>query len=166
MFRALGLAAVAMLACGTGNRENSAVCGFASMAGASMVLEQLRVSTKVLTEPPPELVGVVPARVVGFGTARAIAAEGPEGIVAGYEGPGFPRVPGFGLALVEDSADTFKGILIFETDPPYGYPELGVIASAEATLPLYGLRATWGAVSDPRCPLFGELDTTASRSGT
>lgn len=166
MFRALALGAVVVVGCGPGNRENSAVCGFASMAGASMVLEQLRTSTKVLTEPPRELAGIVPARVVGFGTARAIAAEGPDGIVVGYEGQGFPRVPGFGLALVEDSADTFKGILIFETDPPYGYQELGVVASDEATLPLYGLRVPWGAVSDPRCPLFGELDTAGSRPGS
>ncbi len=161
MFRNLSVMLVALVACGGGNPENSAVCGFASMAGASMVLEQLRISSKVLTEAPPELSGVVPARVVGYGTARAIAASGPEGTIVGYEGSGFPTVPGFGLALVEDSADTFKGILIFETDPPYGYPQLGSITGTESTLPLYGLRVTWGAVSDDRCPLFGPIDTGA-----
>jgi hypothetical protein len=126
-----------------------------------MVLEQLRVASKVLAEPPPELRGVVPARVVGYGTSRAIAAESAEGVVLGYEGQGFPTVPGFGLALVEDSADAFQGVLIYETEPPYGYPQLGTISSAQVTLPLYGLRVTWGAVSDPRCPLFGPIDTTA-----
>lgn len=128
------------------------------MAGASMVLDELRASSKVLTEPPPELSGVVPARVVGFGTSRAIAADGPEGVVLGYEGRGFPTAPGFGLVLVEDSADTFKGVLIYDTDPPYGYQQLGTIASAENVLPLFGLRVTWGRVSDARCPLFGPID--------
>ncbi len=159
------LGALAVAACGSGNRENSAVCGFMSMAGASGVLEQLRVSSKVLADPPPGLRGVVPARVVGYGTSRAIAAEGPDGVVLGYEGAGFPTIPGFGLALVEDSADTFKGVLIYETDPPYGYMQLGTISSNEVTLPLYGLRVTWGAVSDDRCPLFGPVDTTMGQAG-
>ncbi len=160
MFKKVLWGALAVAACGTGNRENNPICGFTSMAGASMVLEQLRVSSKVLADPPPELRGVVAARVVGHGTGRALVAGGPDGVVLGYEGEGFPTVPGFGLALVEDSADTFKGILIYDTEPPYGYVQLGTISSADVTLPLFGLRVTWGAVSDDRCPLFGPIDTT------
>ncbi len=160
MFRNLTLVGLALVACSSGNRENSPVCGLSAMAGASMVMEQLRSSSKVLRAPPPELRGVVPARVVGYGTGRALVGESPDGVVLGFEGNGFPQVPGFGLVLVEDSADTFKGVLIFETMPPYGYPQFGSIAGANATLPLYGLRVTWGAVSDPKCPLFGPIDTT------
>lgn len=150
------------LACGGGNPEDSAACGFASMAGATMVLEQMRVSTKILPETPPGVRGTVPARVVGYGTARALAAEGPKGAVLGYEGPGFPSAPGFGLLLVEDSTDTFQGVLIYEIAPPSGYPQLGSISSATTTIPVYGLRVAWGAVSSPRCPLFGAIDTTGS----
>lgn len=156
------LAAAVVAACGRGNPENSAVCGFTNMAGATRVLDQLRVTTKVLSELPAGVEGTVPARVVGYGTARALAGSGPEGAVLGYEGPGFPPVPGFGLILVEDSTDTFQGVLIYEIDPPPGYPQLGTISSATTTIPVYGLRVIWSAVSDRKCPLFGPIDTTRS----
>jgi hypothetical protein len=63
------------------------------------------------------------------------------------------------LLLVEDSLDTFKGVLIFEREPPPAAVPLGTISSATATLPLFGLRVTWSAVSNPRCPLIVPLDT-------
>ena len=67
---------------------------------------------------------------------------------------------GFGLLLVEDSLDTFRGVLIYDIAPPSGYPKLGTISSATTTLPVYGLRVAWGAVSSQRCPLFTATDTT------
>lgn len=161
MRSALLLVPIAVLACAEGNRENNPVCGFASMAGALMALEQFRAPGKVLQEVPSDLEGVVPARVVGWGTARALAAAGPDGLILGYEGEGFPPVPGFGLILVEDSLDTFKGVLIYEKEPPRGYTQLGTISSATMTLPLYGLRVTWSTVSSERCPLLAPIDTAA-----
>ncbi len=125
-----------------------------------MVLQQLRVMTKVLSDVPSDVRGTVPARVVGYATASALAGETPRGVVLGYEGPGFPRTPGFGLLLVEDSLDTFRGVLIYDIAPPSGYPKLGTISSATTTLPVYGLRVAWGAVSSQRCPLFTATDTT------
>ncbi len=89
-----------------------------------MVLQQLRVMTKVLYDVPSDLRGTVPARVVGYATASALAGEAPEGVVLGYEGPGFSRTPGFGLLLVEDSVDTFRGVLIYVIAPPSAYPQL------------------------------------------
>ncbi len=125
-----------------------------------MVLQQLRVLTKVLSDVPSDVFGTVPARVVGYATASALAGEAPGGVVLGYEGPGFPRTPGFGLLLVEDSVDTFRGVLIYDIAPPSAYPQLGTISSATTTLPVYGLRVAWGAVSSQRCPLFTATDTT------
>jgi ribosomal protein L10 len=55
------------------------------MAGASMVLEQFSTPGKILSEIPAGVEGVVPARVVGYGTARALAAPGPDGVILGYE---------------------------------------------------------------------------------
>ena len=130
------------------------------MAGAAMVMEQFRMPGKIFTELPPELEGVVPARVVGYATARALAAVGPEGAVLGFEGEGFPATPGFGLILVEDSLDTFKGVLVLEPEPPQGLEPLGTISSATTTIPLFGLRVTWSAVSSERCPLFAPVETT------
>lgn len=147
-------------ACSGGNPENRASCGFAGMAGATMALEQLRVGSKVLTEVPDAFLGTVPARVVGYGTVPALGSEGPDGALLAYDGPGFPRLPGFGLIMVEDSADTFKGVLIYDTEPPRGLPLLGGVTDGSYTVPLYGMRVSWGAVSTPRCPLFGPMDTT------
>jgi len=159
---------VAAMACGGGNPENTFVCGLESTVGANMVLDQLRTGAKVLTEPPPDMAGRIPVRVVGYGTSPGLVAEGPDGAIVGYEGEGFPPEPGFGLALVEDSADVFQGILIYEIRPPSGYPELGIVAAGEHAIPLFGLRVTWAAVSSARCPLFGPLgedDTSTPETG-
>jgi hypothetical protein len=159
MKRTVLLIALVLIGCTEGDPENNPVCGIAAMAGAAMVLEQFGVPGKILEEIPEGVEGVVPARVVGWRTARALAGVGPDGAVLGYEGPGFPEIPGFGLVLVEDSLEVFKGVLVFETEAPNGLPRLGTISSTTSTIPLYGLRVTWGAVSSPRCPLFREIDT-------
>jgi hypothetical protein len=159
MRRPLLLLPFLLAACEEGNPENSFACGIAAVAGPLMVLEQFAVPGKVLREVPEGVEGVVPARVVGHGTARALAGEGPDGVVLGYEGANFPRPPAFGLIVVEDSLDTFKGVLIFERQPPMGLPLLGSISSATSTLPLHGLRVNWTAVSNEQCPLFGSIDS-------
>lgn len=159
----LVLLSLAIAACGGGSPENSPICGFQSLAAANLVLDQLRLGSKTLTQIPAGVEGTVPVRVVGYGTARGIAAEGAEGLVLGYEGQGFPTRPGFGLLLVEDSLDTFKGVLVFDLEPPTEFPRLGTIASAQTMIPLFGLRVSWGAVSSERCPLFADV---AGQSGT
>jgi len=159
----VGVVATVAVGCGGGNPENRAACGFSAMAGATMVLDQLRAGTKILDALPAGVVGTVPARVVGYGTVPALAAEGAEGAVIGFEGEGFPATPGFGLVLVEDSAEVFKGVLIYDLDPPRGLPQLGVVSAGSSAIPLFGTRVTWAAVSEPRCPLFGRVDTAAAR---
>ena len=124
-----------------------------------MVLEQFAVPAKILAHLPAGVEGVVPARVTGYGTARALAASGPDGAILGYEGEGFPTEPGFALALVEDSLDTFQGILIYDLEPPQSIPQLGTVSSSSTTVPLFGLRVMWGAVSSDRCPMFAPPDT-------
>lgn len=150
-----------LVSCGERDPESNPVCGISALAGATMVLNQLQETGKILQEPPAGLEGVVPARVVGYGTGHAIVAEGAEGLILGYEGQGFPSEPGFALALVEDSLDTFKGVLIYDSDPlPSSVPQLGSVSSATTTIPLHGMRVMWSAVSSERCPLFAPLDTT------
>jgi len=51
------------LACGEGNPENRAACGFAVLGAANKVLEQLQTGSRVLTEVPADFPGTVPARV-------------------------------------------------------------------------------------------------------
>jgi hypothetical protein len=124
-----------------------------------MVLEQFATPSKIMSQLPMGVEGVVPARVVGFGTARALAASGPDGVILGYEGEGFPTTPGYALALVEDSLDTFMGVLIYDLEPPESIPQLGTVSSSTTTVPLFGLRVMWSAVSSERCPMFAAPDT-------
>lgn len=147
------VALVAFVACSRGS-ENSASCGFASIAAASMVLQSLENLNMVVSEVPSQVPGELPARVVGYGTARAIVAPGPDGLVMGYEGEGFPATPGFGLLLVDDSTETLRGVMIYEPEGPGGYARIGTITGNSASLPLYGLRVHWPSLNAPRCPLF------------
>jgi len=147
------IVAAALVAC-EGNPENSAACGFASFAAGSMVLQSLENLNMVVSEAPTQAPAELPARVVGYGTARVLVAQGPDGLTMGYEGEGFPPVPGFGLLLVDDSTETLRGVLIFEPEGPGGYPRVGSIAGSSGTIPLYGLRVHWPSLNAPRCPLF------------
>jgi hypothetical protein len=150
------------LACaGDRNPENSAVCGLAAMAAGSMILDQFHGATTVMPTAPPDLAGTVPARVVGRGTTRALVARTESGISLGFEGEGFPEHPGFALVLVDDSSEVLRGVLVFETDGPANYPQIGTISSATSTIPLYAMRVNWGRVSDERCPLFTLPDSAA-----
>ncbi len=142
------------------NAENSAVCGIAVLAAGNMVLDQFQGGTTVLHTAPAGLVGDVPARVIGRGTATALAARSDSAVVLGYRGDGFPDRPGFAVALVDDSSEVFRGVLIFESSGPADYPQVGTISSASSTLPLYAMRVSWSRVSDPKCPLFAARDTT------
>lgn len=144
--------------CAPPNPENSATCAITMMASANRVLEQMRSGARTLSFPPDELTGTIAARVVGLGTQPAMAAQGPDGAVVGYEGEGFPTQPGFGLVIVEDSAEVFKGVLIFDLAPPRDMPQLGIVSNVNTTLPLFGARISWAAVSNDRCPLFGPID--------
>src|SRR5262245_9411632 len=111
MQRLISLALLAFAAACGGNPENSAACGFASFAGASMTMQQLGMRQKWLNRAPADLKAVLPARVVGHGTARVLVTEGRDGVVMGYEGESFPRSPGFGVLLVDDSSEVVRGVL-------------------------------------------------------
>ncbi len=154
----LAVLAALLIGCAPRDPENSAACAITMMASANRVLDQMRTGARSLSFPPDELVGTVPARVVGFGTQPALAAGSPDGAVVGYDGEGFPTRPGFGLAVVEDSAEVFKGVLIFDLDPPQIMTQIGTVSNATTTLPLFGARISWAAVSNDRCPLFGPID--------
>jgi hypothetical protein len=155
------LLTLALAACGSQrNAENSAVCGITAIAAGNRILDQFQGGTTVLHAPPAGLEGEVQARVVGRGTASALAARAESGVVLGYNGEGFPDRPGFAVALVDDSSEVFRGVVIFETNGPADYPQIGTISSASSTLPLYAMRINWSSVNDPRCPLFAPRDTT------
>lgn len=158
------IAVLAIASACEGNPENSAACGFASIAGASMASQQLQNRHAWLVQPPRDLKPVMPARIVGYGTTRALVSQGPEGLVLGFEGQGFPTTPGFGVLLVDDSTEATRGVLIYDKEEQDAIPKLGTISGASSTIPLYGMRVNWGMVSDPRCPLFATVPADSVRS--
>ena len=164
MKRALLLVSAAGLvfACGERNPENSAACGFAMLGAANAVRQQMVSGSKMLTEVPRDMGTRIATRAPGYGTTPAMVADSPEGPIVAYEGEGFPTVPGFGVILVEDSTDTFRGVLVMDLDPPgMGYPVLGGVTNGSYMIPLYGLRVAWASVSTPNCPLFAPIDSSA-----
>ena len=106
---------------------------------------------------------IVPARVVGYGTTPAVTGLADDGrVIVTYLGEGFPSRPGFGAALVDDSSEVLRGILIWDAQPPPAdYPRIGTITNTSITMPLIGVLVNWPSVNSDRCPLFAELDTIA-----
>lgn len=162
--RLAAIAALGLAACGGEyNPENSMQCGLQAIASANRVLERFQTGSSLMGTAPVEMRGTVPARVVGHGSGRALVAEGPNGVVAGFEGEGFPMRPGFAVALVDDSLEVFRGILIYEADGPADYPQIGTVSGEQMTIPLYAMRAPWSHISTEDCPLFRIPADTATR---
>lgn len=162
MKRSLAILPLVLLAC-RGNPENSAACGFTSIAAASMVMQSMQDLSHAVPTPPANVPGELPAKVVGHGTVRTTVTSGPDGLTLRYEGEGFPTIPGFGLLLVDDSLEVVRGVLIYEPEMPPGYARLGSIATATTTLPLIGLRVHWPSLNAPRCPMFQPLTTDSAQ---
>ncbi len=166
MYRNLtALSLLALAACSPPNRgENSAICGITMLAAGARILDQIALPHMALTEPPEELhEGIVPARVVGYGTTPAVTGLADDDrVIVTYQGEGFPSRPGFGAALVDDSSEVLRGILIWDAEPPPAdYPRIGTITNTSTTIPLIGVSVNWQSVNSDRCPLFAELDTIA-----
>ncbi len=156
---------VGSIGCAERDPQNSAMCGLTFMASGNRVLDQLATGSSVLQTPPEAMLqGYVPTRVVGHAASRSLAAADDGKVVLGYEGEGLPELPGFGLALVDDSIEIFRGVLIFAPAPP-PYTELGSVTSASHSVPLFGIRIHWSSVNSDRCPLFPSADTTTTQSG-
>jgi hypothetical protein len=149
-------------ACAGERNENSAICGMTHLASANAVLNQTQNLIRALDEWPEDVTGEVPARVVGFGSGTAIVGETEDGVIAGFQGEGFPQLPGFGLGLVDDSSEVFRGILIYDIEVPPAFPQVGGVAGERLVIPLFAFRVTWDAVNDPDCPLFATRDTTSA----
>lgn len=162
-FKITALAFLATLtACSADRGENSAFCGLTHMASATKVLEQASTPVRTLNEWPAGVEGEVPVRVVGYGTGSGLVGTTDDGVMIGFEGNGFPQLPGFGIAMVDDSSEVFRGILIWDKEPPLAFPQVGAVAGTSLVIPLYALRINWSAVNDPRCPLFSAPDSTGA----
>ena len=145
-----------------GDRARSPTCGIAQLAGPALIQQQLANMSYVLTEAPRGLPASLPARVVFVGEGpkplqgEVLIAYSRNQVVMGYQGTGFPAAPGgYGLLVVDDSTRRAQGVLVYESQVPRGYPELGTVTGADRGIPLFGVRVDWAGVNNPRCPLLG-----------
>lgn len=154
------LVAAALLAGCGGDPSRSATCGFALVAGPSLIQQRLNVFPAVIGDPPRGLPEQLPARIVAGDTGRLVVAYTPDqrALVAQFLGSGFPTAPGYALLVVDDSSQRAMGVLMYEREGPDAHPQLGTVTGPNGvTLPLFGVRVGWTNVSDPRCPLFAPL---------
>jgi hypothetical protein len=140
------------LAC-AGDAARSPACGLALIAGPTLIQQQLLNPRAVMTEPPRGLPELLPAMVIQQRQASVrVGYDTEQRIVMEYAGPGFPTRGGYGLLVVDDTAQRAMGVLVFESQEPKDYPRLGTVSGASTTLTLYGVRVDWASVNNPRCP--------------
>jgi len=166
---AVAISGIAATACST-DRNHSPTCGLAMLVGPSMIQQRLGVASAVVTEPPRGLPSKLPARVVFVGEGakppegEVLVAYNHQQLVVGYQGAGFPPAPGgYGLLVVDDSTQRAEGVLVYESDPPRNFPQLGTVAGIDRTVPLFGVRVDWQGVNNPRCPLLGAASEGGAR---
>lgn len=158
----LVLSGVATAHC-AGDRTRSPTCGIAQLAGPALIQQQLVNLPYVVTEAPRGLPATLPARVVFVGAGpkpgpdQVTVAYAGRQLVMGYQGAGFPAPPGgYGLLVVDDSTRRAQGVLVYESQVPRNYPELGTVTGTDRSIPLFGVRVNWAGVNNPRCPLLGD----------
>ena len=154
IFWAIGL--VAFSGCSRSG-ENSAFCGLTQLASATAVQDHMPAVYRYLRVPPVELRDTVKIRVVGYATSIAMAISSDSSVILNYEGAGYPELPGFALALVDDSSEVFRGVLVYDAEPPQNLPTIGYAMGRNGVaIPLAGLKVNWSEVNDARCPIFSD----------
>jgi hypothetical protein len=151
------------------DHARSPLCGIAQLAGPALIQQQLANVSYVLTEAPRGLPTSLPARVVYIGEGpkpeqgEVLIAYNDNRLVMGYQGSAFPAPPGgYALLVVDDSTRRAQGVLVYESQVPRNYPELGTVTGADRGIPLFGVRVDWPSVNNPRCPLLGDATPGAT----
>lgn len=151
-FLAMVLPAV-VAACGGG--RTGGACGITAIAGATMLLQEFAIPNQTLGSPPANLPARLVARVAAGPAFEAVVGRTPDSAwVIGVEGS-LPTTikPGFGV-LVLDPKGAARGVLIYESDPIRGAPEIGRLNVDSLMLPLLGIQLDPARFEDARCPLF------------
>jgi hypothetical protein len=145
---------LALAACGKPADRGNAACGLASLAGPTALLTQFSVPRQTLSTPPRRLPERLVARVVAGPALPAIVGRADSQLVIGVEGAIPATVkPGYGV-LVLDTAETVRGVMLFEGNPVEGAPPLGTVTVGATTLPLIGIQLDPARIEDPHCPFF------------
>jgi len=124
------------------------------MAGATLLLEQFGVPNQTLSVPPASLPERMVVRLAAGPAYSAIAGRTGDKLVIGMEGNLPAKVrPGSGV-LVLDPAGKPRGVMLYESAPIRGAPELGSVAIDSVMVPLLGIQLPLERFEDSRCPFF------------
>jgi hypothetical protein len=147
----LGLALLA--GCSRGKPGNYR-CGFAAVAGQSMLLDQFTKPGTVLSAVPQQVPEVLPVRIALGPAFRAVTGRADSALIVGVEGQ-LPSTPplGFGVLVVSPD-DRVEGVLLYEGSAIQGAPKLGTVNAGVLNLPLIGLRIDLTGFQNPGCPIF------------
>ena len=152
MTRFTPLLLVVLGACG--KPSGGATCGFTAMAGATLLLEQFGVPDQTLSTPPSALPERVVVRLAAGPAYSAIVGRTGQKLVIGMEGNLPSKVrPGFGVLVVDPSGKP-RGVMLYESAPIRGAPELGSVAIDSVMVPLLGIQLPVERYEDSRCPFF------------
>lgn len=154
--RILSLPILALLAaCGSSvGRSSTASCGFAAVAGPSLVLSEFSTPGAALTSLPTTLPARLVARFVAGPARAAVVGRRGDSLEVGIEGA-LPATahPGFGI-LVTDTKGGVRGVLVFDGTPVLGAPLLGEVTTGPVRVPLIGITLEPTRVENPGCPFF------------
>lgn len=144
---------MALTAC-SGGRGGNYRCGFTTVAGQSMLLDQFNRPGTVLGALPAEIPEALPVRIALGPAFRSVTGRADSLLIVGVEGsiPATPPV-GFGV-LVVSPAGKPDGVLLYEGDPIHGAPRLGTVNLGARDLPLIGLRLDISQFENASCPIF------------
>lgn len=140
---------------GCGAPRSGGACGLTAIAGATMLLEEFGTPGQTLSAPPATLPPRLVARVAAGPAFEAVVGRTQDsGWVIGVEGSiPAPIRPAFGV-LILDRAGTARGVMIYESVPIRGAPEVGRLSVDTLMLPLLGIQLDPARYEDPNCPFF------------
>ncbi|MEP6572028.1 MAG: hypothetical protein ABJD11_05005 [Gemmatimonadota bacterium] len=146
--------ALAFLALACGKPSGDAACGFQSVAGAGILINQFAVQGQTLGTPPTTLPGKLVVRLVAGPAYPAFSGKVGSDWVIGMEGKLPENVrPGSGV-LVMDTTGKARGVMLYESDPVAGAPKIGTVAIGSVTVPMIGIQLDPARFEDARCPYF------------
>jgi hypothetical protein len=146
--------ALALLALACGKPSGDGACGFQSVAGAGILINQFAVQGQTLGTPPATLPPKMVVRLVAGPAYPAFSGRVGSEWVIGMEGTLPENVkPGSGV-LVLDPAGKARGVMLYESDPVPGAPKIGTVAIGSVTVPLIGIQLDPARFEDARCPYF------------
>jgi hypothetical protein len=137
-----------------GGRGGGASCGFASVAGANLLLGAFAEPNQTLGAAPRRLPATLPVRVVAGGLYAADVTRGDSAITITLRDSLPSRIVPGSAVLVQDPSGRTRGIVIYEALPVAGAPRIGQLVSGSVTAPLVGIQVDLSRFEDARCPMF------------